>query len=377
MAKREVEDVSGVGKRGAIKGRDMSSVIRRETHVSETVSSPEADLDRILDAGVAGEGDPDAVSESSLRPTTFEEFPGQDIVKEKLKVFTEAAKKRGEPMDHTLLSGPPGLGKTTLAHILATALGVDLRTTSGPALDKKGDLAAILTGLKPNSILFIDEIHRLNKNVEEYLYSAMEDFYLDIITGEGWGARTMRFKLAPFTLVGATTRAGLLNPPFRDRFGIIERLSYYTPQELLKIVLRSAELLQMKVDEDGAFEIARRCRGTPRIANRLLKRVRDYAEIQSDGFVTKKIACHALDQLEVDARGLDQMDRRILQFITEKLGGGPVGIDTLSAALSEERDTLEEVYEPFLIQEGFLQKTPRGRMATLLAFEHVGVKPPV
>lgn len=314
--------------------------------------------------------------ETQLRPLSFEDFPGQETVKQKLKVFVEAAKKRGEPLDHTLLSGPPGLGKTTLAGILANALGVDIRTTSGPALDKKGDLAAILTSLKPNSILFIDEIHRLSTVIEEYLYSAMEDFYIDIITGEGLGARTMKFKLVPFTLVGATTRAGLLNAPFRDRFGIVERLSFYEKADLGKILSRSANILKVGIDEKGAEEIARRSRGTPRIANRLLKRVRDYAEVKGNGAINASIASYALDQLEVDHLGLDDMDRKILTLIIDKFSGGPVGIETISAALSEEKDTIEEVYEPFLIQEGFLQKTPRGRVATKQSFEHLGFKLP-
>jgi len=314
--------------------------------------------------------------ERSLRPSSFDEFPGQAKVKEKLKIFVQAAKTRGEALDHVLLSGPPGLGKTTLASILAQHLGVEIKATSGPALDKKGDLAAVLTSLKPRSILFIDEIHRLSAVVEEYLYSAMEDFQLDIITGEGLGARAMKFNLAPFTLIGATTRAGLLKGPFRDRFGIVERLSFYSKEDLVQILLRSAQLLNMKINDKGALEIAQRCRGTPRVANRLLKRVRDYAEVMNKSIVDEELAKYALDQLDVDQLGLDQMDRRILSLICEKFEGGPVGIDTLSAALNEERDTLEEVYEPFLIQEGLLQKTPRGRVATTSAYQHLGVLPP-
>ncbi len=309
--------------------------------------------------------------EHGLRPQQFEDFPGQDRVKEKLKVFVEAAKSRGEPIDHILLSGPPGLGKTTLASIIANTMAVDIKTTSGPALDKKGELAAILTSLKPNSVLFIDEIHRLNTVVEEYLYSAMEDFYIDIVTGEGLGARTMKFQLAPFTLIGATTRAGLLNAPLRDRFGIVERLAFYDKAALVTIITRSAKLLSTSITPDGAQEIAKRCRGTPRIANRLLKRVRDYAQVKGDGTITQELANYALDQLEVDHLGLDDMDRKILTLICEKFAGGPVGIDTLSAALSEEKDTLEEVYEPFLIQEGLLNKTPRGRVVTELAKAHI------
>lgn len=313
------------------------------------------------------EGDPvdgEKAWENVLRPHSFDEFPGQHEVKEKLKIFVQAAKGRKEPLDHTLLCGPPGLGKTTLAKIIAHDLGVECKMASAPSIDKKGDLAAILTSLKPFSVLFIDEIHRLNHHVEEYLYSAMEDYYIDIVTGEGLGARAMKFQLAPFTLVGATTRAGLLNSPFRDRFGIVERLQFYDRESLKIILLRSAEILNIKMDETGAEEIARRSRGTPRIANRLLKRVRDYAQVKGKGVITQEIAIYALNQLGVDSNGLDLMDRRILQLIHEKYSGGPVGIDTLAAALSEEKDTLEEVYEPFLIQEGFLQKTQRGRVIT-------------
>jgi Holliday junction DNA helicase RuvB len=326
------------------------------------------EIERYIDAEKQ-EGD--STVENSLRPKTFDEFPGQDKVKQKLKVFTEAAKKRGEPMDHALLCGPPGLGKTTLAHILANTLGADFKSTSGPALHRKGDLAAILTSLKPGSVFFIDEIHRLSRDVEEYLYSAMEDFYIDIVTGEGLGARSMRFQLAPFTLVGATTRAGLLKAPFRDRFGIVERLSFYDKESLLHILQRSASLLAIKLSDDGAMQIAKRSRGTPRVANRLLKRVRDYADVHGDGRIDAKLADFALNELEVDQLGLDDMDRRILTLIQDKFAGGPVGIDTLSSALSEEVDTLEEVYEPFLLQEGLLQKTPRGRVITELSRQHL------
>ena len=274
-------------------------------------------------------------------------------------------------MDHCLLCGPPGLGKTTLAHIIANDLEVDFRSTSGPVLHRKGDLAAILTSLKPSSVFFIDEIHRLSSDVEEYLYSAMEDFYLDIITGEGLGARSMRFQLAPFTLIGATTRAGLLKAPFRDRFGITERLSFYNKEALEKIICRAASLLNVEITSEGAVEMARRSRGTPRVANRLLKRVRDYAQVKGRGVIDGEIAKYALNELEVDQLGLDKMDRKILEIISNKFAGGPVGIETLCAVLSEEADTIEEVYEPFLIQEGFLQKTPRGRMVTDLAKRHV------
>jgi Holliday junction DNA helicase RuvB len=326
------------------------------------------EIERYIDAE---KQDGDNAVENSLRPKSFDEFPGQDKVKQKLKVFTEAAKKRGEPMDHALLCGPPGLGKTTLSHILANTLGADFKSTSGPALHRKGDLAAILTSLKPGSVFFIDEIHRLSRDVEEYLYSAMEDFYIDIVTGEGLGARSMRFQLAPFTLVGATTRAGLLKAPFRDRFGIVERLSFYDKESLLHILQRSASLLGIQLSGDGAMQIAKRSRGTPRVANRLLKRVRDYADVHGNGVIDAKLADFALNELEVDQLGLDDMDRRILTLIQDKFAGGPVGIDTLSSALSEEVDTLEEVYEPFLLQEGLLQKTPRGRVITELSRLHL------
>ncbi len=302
--------------------------------------------------------------ENKLRPQKFEDFPGQTDVKEKIKVFLQAAKNRQEPLDHTLLFGPPGLGKTTLAQIIAHELNVEIKITSAPAIDKKGDLAAILTSLKPYSILFIDEIHRLHTSIEEYLYTAMEDYYIDIVTGEGLGAMSMKFQLAPFTLIGATTRAGLLDNPFRDRFGIQERLQFYDKDSLQQILIRSAKLLDLQMDPEGAEEIARRARGTPRVANRLLKRVRDYAQVKGDGTVTKKIALYALDQLGVDKHGLDDMDRRILKLMSEKYEGGPVGIETMAAALGEDRETLEEVYEPFLIQEGLIQKTPRGRTLT-------------
>ncbi len=305
--------------------------------------------------------------ENKLRPQSFDEFPGQVDVKEKMKVFVKAATQRSEPLDHTLLFGPPGLGKTTLAQIIAHEMNVDIKVTSAPAIDKKGDLAAILTSLKPFSILFIDEIHRLPRAIEEYLYTAMEDYYIDIVTGDGLGSQSMKFQLVPFTLIGATTRAGLLDNPFRDRFGIQERLQFYDRESLCTILIRSAKILDLSMVPEAAIEIARRARGTPRVANRLLKRVRDYAQVKGNGTVDLELAIYALDQLGVDKNGLDEMDRRILKIIAEKYDGGPVGIETLSSALGEEAETLEEVYEPFLIQEGFIQKTPRGRMLTSFA----------
>jgi len=327
----------------------------------------------------SGDLEPNATSseiswENQLRPKRLEEYAGQDEVKNKLKIFIKAAKDRSEPLDHVLLSGPPGLGKTTLAMILASELGTEIKITSAPAIEKKGDLAALLTSLKPFSILFIDEIHRLSRVVEEYLYTAMEDYYLDIVMGDGLGARSMKFQLPPFTLVGATTRAGLLNAPFRDRFGIYERLQFYDRKSLEQILIRSCQSLGIKADVAGLSEIAKRSRGTPRIANRLLRRVRDYAQVVGTGVITASISIEALNRLGVDKMGLDPMDRQILNFILDKFKGGPVGLETLSAALSEDKGTLEEVYEPFLLQEGLLQKTPRGRVVTDLAREHLNPK---
>ncbi len=321
-------------------------------------------------------GNEEVRTENALRPRQLTEFIGQADLKEKLSIFIDAARRRKEALDHSLFCGPPGLGKTSLAHVISREMGVGLVATSGPALEKAGDLAAILTSLAPRDVLFIDEIHRLNRVVEEALYPAMEDFRLDIVIGEGPAARVVQIPLPPFTLIGATTRAGLLTSPLRDRFGVVERLDYYKPEELKLILARSAGILQTKFDLDGIQEISTRARGTPRIANRLLRRVRDYAEIRGEGIVTRKIAHAALDMLDVDARGLDQMDRRFLKAIAEKFGGGPVGIETLASALSEERETLEDMYEPFLIQIGFVNRTPRGRTATELAYQHLGLKAP-
>ncbi len=321
-----------------------------------------------------GQNDDDVQLDRSLRPVRFEDFVGQDRIKENLRVFIEAAKGRGEALDHVLFCGPPGLGKTTLANIIAHELGVSIKSTSGPVLERAGDLAAILTNLQERDVLFIDEIHRLNRVVEEILYPAMEDFQLDIIIGQGPGARSIKLDLPNFTLVGATTRTGLLTSPLRDRFGVIDRLAFYSTDELRTIVQRSADLLRTKIDADAASELARRSRGTPRIVNRLLRRVRDFAQVEGDGGITREVVESSMDRLEVDEKGFDHMDRRLLLTIIDKFEGGPVGLETLAAALSEEKDTLEDVYEPFLIQEGFLDRTPRGRQATRLAYEYFGRK---
>lgn len=310
--------------------------------------------------------------EGSLRPRYLGEYIGQQQVKENLKIFIEAAKMRNEPLDHVLLYGPPGLGKTTLSQIIANELGVNIRTTSGPAIDRPGDLAAILTNLQEGDVLFVDEIHRLNRSVEEVLYPAMEDFALDIIIGKGPSARSVRIDLPPFTLVGATTRAGMLSAPLRDRFGVVNRLEYYTVDELAFIVSRAADILQIGIREEGSLEIARRSRGTPRIANRLLKRVRDFAQVKGEGIITNEIAKEALQRLQVDASGLDHIDHKLLLSIIDLFGGGPVGLDTIAATIGEESQTIEDVYEPYLLQIGFIQRTPRGRTVTANAYAHFG-----
>ena len=312
----------------------------------------------------------------AIRPKSLEDYLGQRVVREQMEIFLAAARQRDEPLDHTLIFGPPGLGKTTLASIIAHEMGVALKTTSGPVLEKAGDIAALMTNLEPGDVLFIDEIHRLSPYVEEILYPAMEDYQLDIMIGEGPAARSIKLDLPPFTLVGATTRAGLLTSPLRDRFGIVQRLEFYEIDDLAKIVARSAKLLEIPVDDAGAMEMARRARGTPRIANRLLRRVRDYAEVKSDGRISESIAQQALDMWNVDQLGLDHLDRRLLLMLIEKFEGGPVGVDSLAAALSEERGTLEDVLEPYLIQQGYLLRTPRGRMVTQAAYRHFGMSMP-
>ena len=308
----------------------------------------------------------------SLRPLDFSEFTGQKKIVENLKIYIKAATQRNEPLDHVLFTGPPGLGKTTLSHIIAKEMRTNIKLTSGPVLEKPGDLAGLLTNLEDGDILFIDEIHRLSTVVEEYLYSAMEDFRLDIMLDSGPSARTIQIKIPKFTLIGATTRAGLLSDPLRSRFGIVNRLDYYDSKDLFVVVLRSAKILDIPIDEEGAMEIAKRSRGTPRIANRLLKRTRDFAQVKGDGRITREIAQYALSALDVDKYGLDEMDKRILQAIIYKFNGGPVGINTISVSVGEEPGTIEEVYEPFLIQQGFINRTPRGRTATRLAYEHLG-----
>jgi len=329
--------------------------------------------DRVISTAPSGEDD---VIERAIRPRVLAEYVGQPAVKKQMEVFIKAARQRGEALDHCLIFGPPGLGKTTLAHIIANELNVNLRHSAGPVLERPGDLAAILTNLEPRDVLFVDEIHRLSPIVEEVLYPAMEDFQLDIMIGEGPAARSIRLDLPPFTLVGATTRAGLLTSPLRDRFGIVQRLEFYDEDDLRRIVRRSAEILGLPVDAPGAAQIANRSRGTPRVANRLLRRVRDYAEVEADGHVSEEVAVAAMEMLAVDPNGFDMMDRKLLLTIIEKFDGGPVGVDSLAAAISEERGTIEDVLEPYLIQQGFLMRTARGRVATRSAYLHFGLKAP-
>ena len=328
--------------------------------MEERITNPEPQIDEIP-------------AEINLRPMSLDEYVGQEEMKKNLRVFIEAAKGRSDALDHVLFHGSPGLGKTSLALIIARELGVNIKSTSGPVIERPGDLAAILTSLEPKDVLFIDEVHRLNHVVEEILYPAMEDYELDIIIGQGPSARTMKIPIPPFTLVGATTRAGLLTPPLRERFGVVLRVDFYRPEDLETIVRRSASLLEIPIEKDGAFEIAKRSRGTPRVANRILRRVRDFAEVEGEGVITRDVAMHALNMLDVDEEGLDKMDRLIMLTIMEKFNGGPIGMDTLSTAVCEEKDTLEDVYEPFLIQKGFIKRTPRGRKATKKAYEHFGL----
>lgn len=327
------------------------------------------EADRLIQTASTRE---DEVIDRAIRPKTLADYTGQQHVCQQMAIFIEAARGRGDPLDHLLIFGPPGLGKTTLAMIVANEMGVNIKTTSGPVLEKAGDLAALLTNLEPNDVLFIDEIHRLSPVVEEILYPAMEDYQLDIMIGEGPAARSIKLDLPPFTLVGATTRAGALTSPLRDRFGIVQRLEFYKVEELTQIILRSAHFLNLELDESGAAEIARRSRGTPRIANRLLRRVRDYAQVKANGQVTQQVAAAALQMVDVDAEGFDYMDRKLILAIIEKFMGGPVGLDNLAAAIGEEKDTIEDVIEPFLIQQGFIQRTPRGRIAAPRAYKHFG-----
>ena len=332
------------------------------------------ETDRLIAAAPASVQE--EVFERALRPKQLDEYIGQEKIRGQLSIFIEAARRRKEPLDHVLLFGPPGLGKTTLAHIIAREMGVNLRHTSGPVLERAGDLAAILTNLEPHDVLFIDEIHRLSPVVEEILYPALEDYQIDIMIGEGPAARSVKLDLPPFTLVGATTRAGMLTNPLRDRFGIVARLEFYSVEELTRIVARSAKLLEVETDPTGAREIASRSRGTPRISNRLLRRVRDFAEVKADGKISREVADNALKMLDVDSLGLDVMDRKLLLAVIERFDGGPVGVDNLAAAIGEERDTIEDVLEPYLIQQGYLQRTPRGRMATASAYRHFALAQP-
>ncbi len=343
-------------------------------HTDDFALPPGATAPRLVSAAPASPRE--EALERALRPKLLDEYVGQAKAREQLEIFIGAAKKRGEALDHVLLFGPPGLGKTTLSHIIAHELGVQLRQTSGPVLEKPKDLAAILTSLERNDVLFIDEIHRLSPVVEEILYPALEDYQIDILIGEGPAARSIKLDVQPFTLVGATTRAGMLTNPLRDRFGIVARLEFYTPEELARIVTRSAGLLNVEADAEGAFEIARRSRGTPRIANRLLRRVRDYADVKGDGRITRALAHAALAMLDVDPEGFDLMDRKLLEAVIHRFDGGPVGLDNIAASIGEEPGTIEDVIEPYLIQQGYLQRTPRGRVATLAAYRHLGVTPP-
>ena len=343
-------------------------------HTDDFAPSPPPARERVVSAAPASSQE--EALERALRPKLLQEYVGQAKAREQLEIFIGAAKKRGEALDHVLLFGPPGLGKTTLSHIIATELGVNLRQTSGPVLEKPKDLAALLTNLEHNDVLFIDEIHRLSPVVEEILYPALEDYQIDIMIGEGPAARSIKLDLQPFTLVGATTRAGMLTNPLRDRFGIVARLEFYTPDELARIVMRSAGLLGAPIDAEGGMEIARRSRGTPRIANRLLRRVRDYAEVKGSGHITLDIANRALTMLDVDPQGFDVMDRKLLEAVVHRFDGGPVGLDNIAASIGEESGTIEDVIEPYLIQQGYLQRTPRGRVATLAAYRHLGVAPP-